>query len=245
VTLEQLRDAFAAERIDESLEIRPPGATEWSTLGELLARASQAPPPVVAKAAASARPPPAPVPVAVAAPAVQYDLTPPPRKPRPVLGPSLVVAGVLLWAFVVLGTYTTSWLSGGGAPLSPGLAGTLAVVLTLSACSFAERRSRSAPIAGVQGPTGRFVVVAFVGVCLWLAAVVMATIIGRLSGPNLDALIAAVLLITAALAVLAGDRMVARTRLPRSAGLRALVLIGWLGVGMITLGSCVELVSEF
>jgi hypothetical protein len=241
VTLEELRDSFAADQIDETLRVRPPGASDWSTLGELLAASKSRPPPPPPPVP----PPAAPPPVAPAGPAtatVDVDVAAPPQ--HPVLGPALLASGALLWAFVVMGTFTTSWLSGGSAPLSQWVAALLVLGVTVGACRSAERRSRGMPIAGVNGPFGRFLVVGLVAIALWAAIVTLATVVGRASDANLDVLIAAALLGASLAAVIVGDRMLGRTRLPRASGRQALVLAAWLGIGMVTLGACVELVAE-
>ncbi len=167
-----------------------------------------------------------------------------PLRPRPILGSAAIVAGVLLWAFVVMGTFTTSWLAGGGAPLAPGVAVTVVTATTLAAWFFVVRRSQAMPVQGVRGPVGRFIVVGFVAFALWAAIVVVATVVGRASGANVDALMGGALLVISVVAVVMGDRMLGRTRLPSTSGRRALVLAAWFCVGMITLGACVELVAE-
>jgi hypothetical protein len=176
---------------------------------------------------------------------VESDVVVRTSTPRPVLGPALVASGWMLWAFVVLGTYTTSWIAGGGAPLSQGVALALFAAVSLAACRFAERRGRPLPIVGARGPVARFVVVGIVAWSLWLAALVVATVVGKTSRVNLDALMAACLLGVGGLAVLRGDRMLGGTRLPRSGARRTLVLAAWLAVGIVTLGALVELVAEY
>jgi len=156
-----------------------------------------------------------------------------------------MMSGVLLWAFVVMGTFTTSWLSGGGAPLAQGVAFALVAGATVAAWVVGVRRSRTVAIPELRGPVAHYAIVLLAALTLFISVVLLATIVGKASGPRLDALIAAVLLIASALAVLEGDRMLGRTGLPRSSARRMLVLATWLGIGMVTLGACVELVAEY
>jgi hypothetical protein len=207
-------------------------ATELST-----AHAAHAPGaeevPAAAPPAVEAQPSP-PAPAAAPATAEGPDpfalaLAPRPPDNRPLVGAALTVGGVLLWSYVVMGTYTTSWLAGGSAPLAQGTAVTLVTTMTIAAWAVAVRRSRP-----TSDPMGRSPV----------ASVMVASLVGKASGANVDALVAVALLVVSVVAVTAGDRMLGRTRLPASAGARALVLLAWFGVGLVTLGACVELVAE-
>jgi hypothetical protein len=165
-------------------------------------------------------------------------------KRRPVLGPALTVFGVLLWAFVVMGTFTTSWLPGGDAPLGQGVAVVLVAAATVGAWIFTVRRSLAvvAPIA--RGPVGRFAIVGLVAFALWVAVMILASIVGYASGSNVDMIMATVLLVVAVVAVVKGDAMLHRPSQAKRSAPRFVVLAAWLGAGIVTLASCVELVAE-
>jgi len=185
-------------------------------------------------------PPPVPPPV----PTVMYDFERPKRRTWPVLGPALVVSGVSLWAFVVMGTYTTSWLPGGDAPLGAGFAVLLTACATIGALVVTVRRSQTVPSEVGQGSFGRFVSVGLVGFAFWSLAVLLGTFVGRESAANVDLAVAFGLLVVSGAAIFMGDRMLGREVRRKSSTRRIFVLAAWLGIGLLTLGSCVELVAE-
>ena len=235
VTLEQLNEAFQAGRVDLTLRVRAPGSDSWATLGEHLA-ATEDPSPA----------PPVAPPLAVPE-ALVFDLTPIAKPPRPVLGPALIVFGASTWAYVVMGTFTTTWSSGGGVPLAPGTASTLVALVTIGAWVLAIWRSRSVPTPGTRTFVVRSVRVALLALAFWIVSWLAAVVAGNTSSANLDAFIAAVLLSVAAVAVGAGYRFLVPVGVPRGSPTRArrfAVVAAWVGVAAITLGACAELVAE-
>jgi len=253
VTLDQLNDAFQAGRVDATLRVRAPGAAKWSTLGELASLKEDAPAeatPAPASAPAP-RPPPAPAPPVPAAPVPVVEAAPAPspdidlrvKRPRPVMGPALTLLGVLLWAFVVIGTFTTSWLSG-GAPLGEGAAKGLVAVVVLVAWTLAVRRSRSVPMRGRRGLITRSAAVGLLALALWGSLVSLTTVVGKASTANVDPFVTAFLLIAAAVAVFSGHRMTMAVRSERTRGRRLAVVALWVGVAVVTLGACAEIVGE-
>jgi hypothetical protein len=236
VTLDQLNDAFLAGRVDGTTRVRAPGTAEWTSLEQLLAET----------------PPPQSAPAVLPAPRVPSirprapSLRPPEvygRRPRPVLGPAITVFGVLLWAFVVMGEFTTSWNS--GAPLEEGTAIVLVVLATLTAWVFAMQGStRVRPAHGTPRLIGRSLLVGLVAFLLWCLFVVMAAAVGKASSKSPDVAIASFLIVVAALAARAGPRLTTRERPPPTRARRAGGAVLWIGVAMVTLGACVEMVRE-
>jgi hypothetical protein len=171
---------------------------------------------------------------------------PPTRLPRPVLGPALTVFGVLLWAFVSFGQFTTSWFS--GAPLDEGTAIAFVTLATLSALFFATQKSRRAlPVEGTRGFVVRAARIGIVALLFWGLVILVATVIGSASmGRSADVPIVSSLWVVAAAAVVAGPRLT--LPLPqrplvtpaRSLGIGAL----WFGAAALTLGACVELLNQ-
>jgi len=236
VTLDQLNDAFLAGRVDGTTRVRGPGAAEWTSLEHLLA---ETPAPASATPVLPAPPAPSTRPRAP-------SLRPPEvygRRPRPVLGPALTVFGVLLWSFVVMGEFTTSWNS--GAPLEEGTAIVLVVLATLTAWVFAMQGStRGRPAQGTPRLIARSALVGLVAFLLWGLFVVMAAAIGKASSKSPDVAIASFLIVVAALAARAGPRLTTRERPPLTRARRAGSAVLWIGGAMVTLGACVEMVRE-
>jgi hypothetical protein len=145
---------------------------------------------------------------------------------------------------VVFGTYTTSWLPGGNTPLNGTLALALAGAVTVRAWVVCVRQSAPAPFAELRASNGRYVSVGVVAFGLWAVAVSGAVFVGQTHSTNLDVVIAGALLMVSALAVVVGQRL-SGPRATRPAKARSLVaLVAWLVAGLVTLGSCVELIAE-
>jgi hypothetical protein len=167
----------------------------------------------------------------------------PTKRPRPVLGPALTLSATLLWAFVVIGTFTTSWLSG-GAPLTEGAAIVLVTLVTVGTWARAVRQSRSVPVQGLGGLVRRSAAVGLLAFGMWALLVVLATVAGKASASNIDPFVSAGLLAAASAAVLAGRRLTAPARPARTRAGRVVVVAFWIGVAAVTLGACVEIVAE-
>jgi hypothetical protein len=178
---------------------------------------------------------------AAAFPSPDVDL--PTKRPRPVLGPALILFAALLWAFVVIGTFTTSWLSG-GAPLGEGVAIALTALATAGAWVHAVRRSRSVPVQGLRGLMGRSAAVGLLAFVMVGALLALATQVGKASSANVDAYVTMCLLAVVALAALAGHRLATPVRPERTPGRRLAIVAFWVGVAAVTLGACAEIVGE-
>jgi phosphoglycerol transferase MdoB-like AlkP superfamily enzyme len=165
------------------------------------------------------------------------------RRPHPILGPALTVFAALLWAYVVMGTFTTSWMSG-IAPLGEGVATLLVALATVTALFRAVRRSRSVPTKGPGGLVLRTVAVGLLAFVLWVLLMIVAIAVGAVSATNVDAFMMAGLLVVAAFAARSGHRL---TGAQSPANLRALsfpVVAFWLCVAAVTLAACAEIVRE-
>jgi hypothetical protein len=165
------------------------------------------------------------------------------KRPRPVLGPALTLFAAVQWAFVVIGTFTTSWVSG-GAPLAEVVAIVLVALATAAAWAHAVWRSRSVPVQGFRGLIRRTVGVGALAFGMWGLLVTLATLAGKASAANLDACISAGLLFAAAVAAMAGHRLTLPVRQERTRARRVAVAAFWIGVAVVTLGACAEIVGE-
>lgn len=187
-----------------------------------------------------------PAPQDAPAPAEPSPVEPPPplealqqrpaRAPSPVVGPALWVSGVLLWAYVVMGQFTTSWFSH-AAPLGEPAA-TLGVVLaTAIALRVAVGRSLSARDGKMPG---RAVRVGLLALLLGFLVVTVLSVIARATTADLDGLVMAVLVTIAFAAFLNGRRLTGPAPVPPTHRQRVFGALLWVGVGAVTLGACVE-----
>jgi hypothetical protein len=176
---------------------------------------------------------------------VAPDHSEPARRARPILGPALVTLGALLWAFVVMGTYTTSWFAG-SAPLGEGFALMGVVLVTVFAWISSVRRSRPDPAGGTRGLVVRAIAVALAAFGLWAGCMFVATLFGMASSANMGPVIEGALLLVAGAAAFIGNRSIAvpGQRRARSPARRAVLAASWIGVALVTLGACAEMMSE-
>lgn len=198
--------------------------------------ATREPPSPAREAAPAPQPPPA-APVLVSSPAVFHA-----ARPRPVLGPSLSVFGVMLWSYVVFGQFTTSWLPG-GAPLGEGTAVFFVFVASVVAWVLAVRRSLVVSVRGQQGIAGRAIRIGVLAWAWWLVTVVLASLFGQASGKNLDGPITGLLVLLSAFAVVQGRRLTLPERPPLTQRERVIARLLWAGAAAMTLAACVELAA--
>lgn len=160
----------------------------------------------------------------------------PARAPSPVVGPALWVSGVLLWAYVVMGQFTTSWFSH-AAPLGEAAA-TLGVVLaTAIALRVAVGRSLHAREGKIPGRAAR---VGLLALLLAFLVVTVLSVIARATTADLDGLVMAVLTTIALAAFLNGRRLTGPAPVPPTHRQRVFGALLWVGVGAVTLGACAE-----
>jgi len=166
-----------------------------------------------------------------------------PRKTRPVLGPALSVLGVLLWAFVVFGQFTTSWMF--GTPLGQGTAVLAILLLTLVAWIGAVRRSRDAvaPRTTLR-LVARSVGIAILAFLFFVGCVMSATAAGGVLSRGHDLLIAFGLVVVSLAAAISGPRLTTSAPLPRTHRQRSLLVGMWLAGVLLTLVAGADLAAN-
>lgn len=149
--------------------------------------------------------------------------------PRPVLGPSLWVSGVLTWAYVVMGILTTTRFGPKRLPLGEGAAVFWVLAAAGSAGYFAVQRSLAVTQGGAIGPrAGRIVSGALL---IWLLFLIAAIVIGQVG--DVDGFMTLFLAVGGGAAVWFGRRLTDRgSAVP---GRPRHVAIGcWIGATVVT-----------
>jgi hypothetical protein len=183
-----------------------------------------------------------PSPQVVHAPAESYDFRPP-RRPRPMIGPALSVLGVALWAFVVMGQFTTSWMF--GAPLGQGTAVFVIAFLTTVAWVAGLRRSRAALAPrGAAHHVGRALGIAALSLLFFVLCLVAATAAGGMSSRGHDLLIAFALVVVSLGAAIAGPRLTSPVPLARTHRQRSILVGMWLIGVLVTLVAGADLAAN-
>ncbi len=161
-----------------------------------------------------------------------YSFGPPPRKPRPLIGPALSVFAVMLWSFVVAGQFASSWSI--GINVRNVEATVLVLSLTFVAWIANMRRSRIAvPPRAITHLVWRSIGAGIVAFILFFFSLVAATAVN--SAMNADLLVAAVLVLLSLLAAIAGAHLtspVAPQRTPRQ---RTVLITLWIAGTLLTL----------
>jgi hypothetical protein len=201
---------------DESTEPEAPPAPEVAQLPE---------------APAAPLPPPPTVPYV---PPEQMNFNPGPR-PRPLLGPIYWTYGVVLWAYVVLGQYTTDvapWtsrdvpLGGGAAALLFILCGALALWRSIAV---------SSPLPSRYPNAVRALVTFVVTILLWCSSLLIVCMLVGISGANSDVPFRLLLFVASLVALFFGRKWSRPQgiKLPREQ--RALVITLWVGAVLASL----------
>ncbi len=168
---------------------------------------------------------------------------PPPKRPRPVIGPTLTTFAALLWSFVVAGQFTTSWLV--GAPLPQGMAFFVVTLTTFAAWLSSVRLSGVVtPPRGRVWFLGRAVTIAFFASILFFGSVMAATIAGETVLRNHDLAIAFLLVVVATGAAILGPRWTSPAPLERTHGQRVRLVMLWIAGGLVTLVAGVDLAAN-
>jgi hypothetical protein len=182
------------------------------------------PKPAPESAAAPSAPEPTEVPVFVSAANL--------RGPRPLLGPSLWVAGVLLWAYVVMGILTTTRLpfTAKRMPLAEGTAFLLVLVAYASAGVLAVQRS----LVVAQGDSRRRAAgIAAASLGLWLSSVFAAIFVAMFGFP--EPLVTFLLVLWSGVAVWFGRRLTNRGAPPPVEQNRVVTIGLWIGAAVMSL----------
>ncbi len=163
----------------------------------------------------------------------------PSATPRPLLGPALRIYGALLWAYVVFGQFTTSWID--DRPLGEGwaLLGVLATTATVAV--LAVRTSVHVAPTTALGIVRRTAAAVAIALLAWFSTVAGLTVTRALNG---DLKNAAALVFVALVASVVGLRM---NRDPaRDAamhGRRVVQVMIWVTLSVVTLVAGAELVA--
>lgn len=164
------------------------------------------------------------------------------RVMRPLLGPSLGTFGVLLWAYVVAGQLTTSWLT--GRPLGNGVALAAVVLATFVAWALGMRRSLAVAPASPAGVVGRAVGVLALCLAMYLVTLVFAVFVGTTAAPGHDFGIAFALVTVAFVAVVLGRRLVTPEVHERTHGERVVTVAVWVTCLLLTFVAGVDLAAN-
>jgi hypothetical protein len=156
---------------------------------------------------------------------------PPPRKPRPLLGPTLSVFAVTLWTFVIAGQFASSWTL--GVQVRNGEATLLVLAATVAAWVVSVRRSREVvPPRSTFHLVWRAIGVGVLAFFLFIACLVAAMAVN--SAMNVDFLVAAGLVLLSLLAALAGAHLTSPTKPVRTPAMRAIQIALWVAGALLT-----------
>jgi hypothetical protein len=176
------------------------------------------------------------------APAEAPEAAPP--RAWPVMGSSLWVFGVSMWAFLVMGELTTSYGPGKRDLLvGEGLAAMLVLGAGIAAWVYALRRMMVLrPARGIVHNAARAAAVAALAFIMWFVVAIAATIVGESSRKNLDGTITVMLMLLAAAAAFGGWWM---TRVPgdRRGGTRKAWWAIGIGAAVLTLVTLIEVIA--
>lgn len=152
--------------------------------------------------------------------------------PRPLLGPALWVAGVLLWAYVVMGILTTTRLpfTAKRLPLSEGTAFILVIAAYASAGVLAVRRS----LVISDGESGRRAGgIAAGAIGFWMSFVVGAMVLAALGFP--EPLVTFLLILWSGFSVWLGRRLTNRAAPIGPDQNRVVTFALWIGAAVVSL----------
>jgi hypothetical protein len=152
--------------------------------------------------------------------------------PRPLFGPSLWVSGVLLWAYVVMGIFTTTRLpfTANRVPLPEEMAFVLVVAAYACAGVLAVQRS----LVMADGESGRRAGgIAAGAIGFWILFVFVAMVLAVLGFP--EGLVSFILVLWSAFAVVYGRRLTDRGTLPNPNRNRVVTFGLWIGAAVVSL----------
>jgi hypothetical protein len=168
---------------------------------------------------------------------------PPPKRPRPLIGPAISVFAVMLWTFVIAGQFTTSWNL--GAPLSQEVAVALILVTTFAAWLGSVRLSRLVvPPRQTTNLVWRAIGIGVLAFVFFITCFTAAAFAGAATRENHDFLIPFVLVVLSLGAALAGRKMTAPSPPQRTARERFLVVAMWIAGTLLTLVAGIDLAAN-
>lgn len=155
------------------------------------------------------------------------------RRPRPLLGPWLWVSGVLLWAYVVMGIFTTSRFGPNRRPLGEGAAAFWVLVAWVGTALLALQRSL---FATGGRPSARAAVIGIGSFALWVCFVAVAVVLGQLGFP--DDFVSLFLVVVGAALAWYGRRSTNGSR-GFSGENRLVAALLWIGAAVVTFAALV------
>jgi len=154
-------------------------------------------------------------------------------KPHALLGPAIWIFGAFLWAYVILGEYTTAGVIG------EGLAVLAIILVTGVSWIIAVRRSLVVPL-GHLGMLGRILAPGIIALALSFLCAIAATSLSESSHKNQDTPITLTLMLLSALAFVGGRRLTGPSGISLLPKNLALLLTGC-GI-LASLGAAVHMV---
>lgn len=165
----------------------------------------------------------------------QFIEAPPPlpnfrsRAVWPRLGPALWMAGVLLWAYVVVGRLIVSH----GFP--EGVGAIIVLMSFATAAYFSLEQSRVVDPPEPGGARARIAQAVLLAIGLFLGGVALAIMVGLTSHDDLDEPLTYVLLLFSLAGIIFGKRATSDKSVRRDLQRRALSAFLWLGGALVTL----------
>jgi hypothetical protein len=151
------------------------------------------------------------------------------RPQRPILGPSFLTFGTLLWAYVTFGELVI----GGVLPEQLAFLAVLAIFVVTAAACGKHSVALAPPRPGTE--RGRLVLPGAAGFLLWLATVLFVSTLWRTHSRSADALITLVLLVSSITAALYGRRWSAPHPADQPVKLRVALLVARILGALLTL----------
>jgi hypothetical protein len=175
------------------------------------------------------------------------ELPAPAASPKewPVLGLSLWVFGVAMWAFVVMGELATSYgPDKQGFLVGEGTAALVVFGATVGAWGLGLRRSLvSSPTRTTSRAAGRAVAVAALAFLLWGFVTVLAAAFGESARANPDGKITVTLALLAGAAAVAGRRLAGLHRYVGSPRDRTVARVLWIGAALVSIVALGEVIA--
>ncbi|HXK20795.1 MAG TPA: hypothetical protein VNG33_23450 [Polyangiaceae bacterium] len=162
-------------------------------------------------------------------------------RPRPYLGPFLWTYGTLLWAYLVLGQYTTDHLplTSPEVPLGGVTAALLFMLCSFTALGLSLRASR--PIPTRFGPLFRGVAIFFLTLFAWWGTLLLSLGIGSSFRSNPDGPVTLTLFAFAVVSVALGRKLSRPHDWTRTPEQRRLVIAIWVAAVLLSLPALTQL----